>query len=124
MILEDLALNCRKIFIRDLRLLSRVGIYANEIEQPQAVLVSIEVWVPKTPVGDDIENTVDYDRLADIARDAVQNGHTFLIETLVERMIGRLKTIPSVRAGRVNCRKLHAVRDAGSSGVEEFFLNP
>ena len=31
--------------------------------------------------------------------------------------------MPGVRAGRVDCRKTHAVTGADASGVEEFFLN-
>ena len=76
----------------------------------------------KKPLGEDIENTVSYATLAEIARRIVRSHH-FLVETVVEEMIREIRVLPGVRAGRVDCRKTHAVTGADASGVEEFFLN-
>ena len=114
MTLEELQLSCRRIYIEDLRLLARLGIYPHEI--------SASVWVDKKPLGEDIENTVSYATLAEIARRIVRSHH-FLVETVVEEMIREIRVLPGVRAGRVDCRKTHAVTGADASGVEEFFLN-
>ena len=62
MTLEELQLSCRRIYIEDLRLLARLGIYPHEIAAAQEILISASVWVDKKPLGEDIENTVSYTR--------------------------------------------------------------
>jgi hypothetical protein len=48
MTLEELQLSCRRIYIEDLRLLARLGIYPHEIAAAQEILISASVWVDKT----------------------------------------------------------------------------
>ena len=103
MTLEELQLSCRRIYIEDLRLLARLGIYPHEIAAAQEILISASVWVDKKPLGEDIENTVSYATLAEIARRIVRSHH-FLVETVVEEMIREIRVLPGVRAGRVDCR--------------------
>ncbi|MCI5850483.1 MAG: dihydroneopterin aldolase [Sutterellaceae bacterium] len=113
----------RRIFIENLRLLSRIGIYPREITANQEILISISVWVEKRPAEEDIGKTVNYAELAAIARRNASIGHIFLVETLVENIVRDIRALPGVKAGRVNCRKLHAVPGAEAAGVEEFFEN-
>lgn len=80
----------------------------------QEILISASVWVDKKPLGEDIENTVSYATLAEIARRIVRSHH-FLVETVVEEMIREIRVLPGVRAGRVDCRKTHAVTGADAS---------
>lgn len=40
MTLEELQLSCRRIYIEDLRLLARLGIYPHEIAAAQEILIS------------------------------------------------------------------------------------
>ena len=119
MTLEELQLSCRRIYIEDLRLLARLGIYPHEIAAAQEILISASVWVDKKPLGEDIENTVSYATLAEIARRIVRSHH-FLVETVVEEMIREIRVLPGVRAGRVDCRKLHAVTGADASVLRSF----
>ncbi|MCG5030192.1 dihydroneopterin aldolase [Mesosutterella sp. OilRF-GAM-744-9] len=120
--LPEIAAGCIRIFIEDLRVEARLGIYPREINSPQTILVTLEVWIPRARLDDAIENTVNYDDLCDIARQVLQSGHLNLVESAVEKMLARLAAMPGVKAARVCCRKPHAVRGARAAGVEALYI--
>lgn len=115
---DDLALTCRRIFVEDLKLETRIGIYPSEIRSPQTVLVTIEVWLDKNDCAEDIRQTANYDDLADAARQVLLPGHINLVETATDRILARVCSMPGVQAARVACRKPHAVAGARAAGVE------
>ncbi len=121
MTFETLAFECNRIFVDRLRLQARIGIHPWEIQSPQTVLVSIEVWTDRLPSDADISGTVNYVCLADIARQTFRK-HIPLVETAVAEILERLKRLPRIKAARVSCQKPHAIPSAESAGVEACFI--
>ena len=109
-----------KIFIRDLLLRCIVGIYPDERENKQDVIINIELScdLSKAAATDQIEDTVNYKSLKKEIINLVENS-AFL---LIERMAGEIASLclanPGVQQVRVTVDKPGALRFARSVAVE------
>ncbi|HZH26610.1 MAG TPA: dihydroneopterin aldolase [Azospirillaceae bacterium] len=94
------------LLLRDLVVDARIGVHAHEQTGGQAVRIGIEadVELPAAP-RDRIEDVLSYELLADAARGAVGDSHTFLVETLGERIAAACLADPRVVAVRVQVEK-------------------
>jgi dihydroneopterin aldolase len=124
--LEQLMLECRRVFISDFQVMMSIGAYDVERRALQRVRLNIEVFVPLvlcTPTQDQLGEVFDYDLIheAMIARTSV---HTNLQETLCDDIARRLLAHDSVRAVRVRSEKLDAYRDCHAAGVEVLLVKP
>jgi 7,8-dihydroneopterin aldolase/epimerase/oxygenase len=110
----------RHVFVRDLVLLGRVGIYDAEKSAPQRVRINLDLAVREDmrPMGDDYGKVVCYEQIVTKARGVVEDGHVNLVETLAERLAGICLQDPRVRSCRVRVEKLDVFADALSVGVE------
>lgn len=109
----------RHVFLRDMVLLARIGIYKHEHAEPQRVRVNVDLGVDEGPEeGDELARVVDYERVADAVRAIVAKGHIQLVETLAERIARACLADPRVRFSRVRVEKLDVFPDAASAGVE------
>ena len=125
--LADATRATRRMFVRDLVLEARIGVYAHEHGRTQRVRVNLELTVEdggpanlsRPAVGaDDLGRVVDYDTVINAARGIVASGHVQLVETLAERVAEACLNDPRVRVARVMVEKLDAIIDAASVGVE------
>jgi 7,8-dihydroneopterin aldolase/epimerase/oxygenase len=115
----------RHLFIRDLVLPCRIGVYAHEHGAPQRVRLNFDLGVQEDqPPEERLERVVDYAELLDRVRGAVAAGHVELVETLAERLAALCLEDPRVRSVRVRVEKLDVLPDAASVGVEIERLNP
>jgi 7,8-dihydroneopterin aldolase/epimerase/oxygenase len=106
-----------RVFLRALSLEAHIGYYAHEKGVTQPLVVDIELTLAGERFGgDDIHGTVDYDRLAKIARE-LASEHVDLLETFAERLAGRCLSFDLVQAVRVHIEKPRAVPGA-MAGVE------
>ncbi len=98
----------------------RVGIYAHERVTPQRVRIDVELVSREEPAGlpDRIEAVICYDQLAVRIKEIVQAGHTNLVETLAARIADHCCAAGAVERVRVGVRKLDAIPDTESVGVE------
>lgn len=109
----------RHVFLRDVVLLARIGIYEHEHAEPQRVRVNVDLGVDEGPEeGDELARVVDYERVADAVRAIAAKGHIRLVETLAERIARACLADPRVRFARVRVEKLDVFPDAASAGVE------
>jgi 7,8-dihydroneopterin aldolase/epimerase/oxygenase len=115
----------RRVFIRDLRLDARIGVYPEEQGGLQPILVNISLGIRDNgldhPDGigpDEFDRVVDYDALAKRVRRLVATSHVFLIETLAERIAALCLSGPRVLSVRIQVEKLAVFADAASAGVE------
>ena len=109
----------RHVFLRDLVLPARIGVYEHEHAGPQRIRVNVDLGVHEGPGEDDeLAHVVDYERVADAVRGIVAEGHVRLVETLAERIARACLTDPRVRLARVRVEKLDVFPDAASAGVE------
>jgi dihydroneopterin aldolase len=117
----DAARGLRRVFVRDLTVQARLGIYPKE-QAPQRVVIGIELLVrdDAAPSGvgpDRLERVVDYGAVANRARAVATAGHTKLAETLAERIAVACLEDERVEAVRVTVEKPDIVADVGAVGV-------
>jgi 7,8-dihydroneopterin aldolase/epimerase/oxygenase len=106
-----------RVLLRALSLEAHIGYYAHEKGVTQPLVVDIELTLAGERFGgDDIHGTVDYDRLAKIARE-LASEHVDLLETFAERLASRCLSFDLVQAVRVHIEKPRAVPGA-MAGVE------
>ncbi len=109
----------RHLFVRDLVLPCRIGVYDREQAGPQRVRINLDLAVDDTAVaGDRIEQVVCYDDLVDQVRALVGGPHVNLVETLAEHISELCLADARVLTARVRVEKLDAVADAAAVGVE------
>lgn len=120
---ESLRFTCRRIFIRNLRLLARIGAYEHERLAPQSVVVNCDLWVQldaSTSARDALEDVLNYDRAVEVIRSVAAQGHHDLQETLVDRMLDALAALPGVELARLSTEKPEAYPDIEAVGVESW----
>ncbi len=120
---ESLRFTCRRIFIRNLRLLARIGAYEHERLAPQSVVVNCDLWVrldASTSARDALEDVLNYDRAVEVIRSVAAQGHHDLQETLVDRMLDALAALPGVELARLSTEKPEAYPDIEAVGVESW----
>jgi dihydroneopterin aldolase len=103
-----------RIFVRDFTLPIEIGAYSHERGRQQRV--RFDVWADvrrKTPDRDDMRHIFSYDVIMDTIRTIVAEGPLQLVETLAERIAGRLLDHPGLLRVRVRVEKL----DVGPGGV-------
>jgi len=123
----DAARATRRMFVRDLVLEARIGVYAHERGRNQRVRVNLDLAIEddnaanlsRPAVGaDDLSRVVDYDNVIGAVRGIVASGHVQLVETLAERVAEACLRDARVRVARVTVEKLDVLQDAASVGVE------
>lgn len=108
------------IRIRDLSLRCIIGIYPEEREKLQDVLINIELSceIPRAAETDSIEDTLNYKSLNKEIIDLVEGSSYQLIETLAERIAETCLSESAVVHARVCVDKPGALRFARSVAVE------
>ena len=116
----DAAARIRHVFVRDLVLDARIGVWRREKDIRQRVRINLDLAVAEgdRPLDDRIENVVCYDDITVGVRRLVSEGHVNLIETLAERIAALCLEDAAVAAVRVRVEKLDVYPDAASVGVE------
>ncbi|MCU0984546.1 MAG: dihydroneopterin aldolase [Acetobacteraceae bacterium] len=125
--LAQAALALRHVFVRDLVLSASIGIHPHEREAPQRIRLNLDLAVEddgaralsRPAVGrDELSRVVDYEAIANAARQIVASGHVALVETLAERLAEACLLDRRVRIVRVRVEKLDAIDGAASVGIE------
>jgi 7,8-dihydroneopterin aldolase/epimerase/oxygenase len=108
-----------RMFIRDLVLLCRIGVYAHEKLRPQRVRigVSMRVQPAAAPRNDDIANVLSYDEVLGRIKALAAGDHINLVETLAEAIADVCLRHDHVLEARVMIEKLD-VEPGASVGVE------
>ncbi len=115
----------RRVFIRDLVLDARIGVYPEEKggRQPIRINISFEMRDdgldhPDGIGADDVARVVDYDGMAKRVRALIGRAHVQLVETMAEQIARLCLQDPRVLVARVSVEKLAVFADAASAGVE------
>lgn len=109
-----------KIYIRDLRLRCIIGIYPEEREHRQDVIINITLRcnVHRACKSDRIEDTVDYKTIKKQIVTMVEASDFFLIERLADEIAEICLDSPGVELAQVTVDKPGALRYARSVAVE------
>jgi dihydroneopterin aldolase len=108
----------RHVFVRDLELLAPIGIYEQEKQKPQRIIVNIDLSVKEGSGDDDISHVVSYEIVVKKVEAILAAGHTNLVETLCEKIAASCLTDKRVLAARVRVEKPDIIPNARSVGVE------
>ena len=117
----------RHVFIRDMVLPARIGVYPHERTEAQRVRVNVDLAVEedRTPIPDrpltvteELARVVDYESIAKRVRAIVGERHVRLVETLAESLAQACLADPRVRSARIRVEKLDVFPDAAAAGVE------
>jgi dihydroneopterin aldolase len=108
-----------RMFIRDLVLLCRIGVYAHEKLRPQRVRINVNMRVEAEaePRNDDIANVLSYDEVLGGIKRLAAGEHINLVETLAEAIADLCLAHRRVIEVRVMIEKLD-VEPGASVGVE------
>jgi 7,8-dihydroneopterin aldolase/epimerase/oxygenase len=119
----NLALTCRKLFLRDHIVEVMIGAHDFEKDHPQRVIFNVELFVPydgSTPQADQLTEVVDYDFIRDVISQRLRSGHIVLQETLCDDLAAALLAHPQVMAVRLSSCKPDVYPDCAGVGVEVF----
>jgi 7,8-dihydroneopterin aldolase/epimerase/oxygenase len=99
-----------KVWVRDLVLPARIGIWSEEQGVPQRVRFTVELSVlPCRFRADDLSSVVSYDFVIDGIKAIVGRGHVLLTETLAERIADHCLSHPRTAVVRVIVEKLDRI---------------
>ena len=107
-LMTDLALNCRRLFLRNHIVDVRIGAHEHEKLAPQRIVFNVELFVPysiSTPQHDDLSEVLDYDFIRQVVARRVAQGHIVLQETLCDDLMRELIAHPQVQAVRLSSCK-------------------
>lgn len=123
--IEWLRANCRRLFLRGLRVQAWIGVHDFEKLAPQHVLVDVDLYVSlagTSPSKDALDEVVDYDFVRKAVYDRLALGPIQLQETLCDDVMQRLLEHPGVLAARVRTSKPDVYDDCDAVGVEVFHI--
>ena len=121
--LNRLALDCRRLFLRNHTVNVRIGAHEHEKLAPQRIIFNVELFVPysaSTPQHDDLSEVLDYDFIRQVIARRVAQGHIVLQETLCDDLMRELLAHPQVQAVRLSTCKPDVYPDCDGVGVEIF----
>lgn len=110
-----------RLQLRGIRALGTHGVLPEEQGRAQPFEVDLDVELDMRAAGssDSLGDTIDYGRLAEVARDVVAGETWALLERLAQRIADEVRTDSRVDAVTVTVRKLRppVAVDVGSVGV-------
>ena len=122
-LMEDLALHCRRLFLRNHELAVHIGVHDFEHGAPQRIRFNVDLYVPlalSTPTADALDEVLDYDFIRRTITERVKRGHIHLQETLADDVLKLMLAHPNVRAARVSTEKPDVYPDCDAVGCEVF----
>jgi dihydroneopterin aldolase len=125
--LNELALHCRRLFLRNHTVDVRIGAHYFEKLGAQRLVFNVELFVPysaSTPTQDDLSEVVDYDFIREVIARRIAMGHVVLQETLCDDLMRELIAHPQVQAVRLSSCKPDVYPDCEAVGVEIFQIKP
>ncbi len=120
---DTLALECRRLFLRDHVVPVHIGAHDFEKGVTQRLVFNVELFVPfasSTPKADKLDEVVDYDFVREVIAARIAQGHIELQETLCDELVQQLLAHPQVRAVRLSTQKPDVYPDCAGVGVEVF----
>jgi len=121
--MQRLALECRRIFLRNHEVPVQIGAHDFEKTQAQRVIFNVELFVPyalSTPQADQLSEVVDYDFVRELIAARIRQGHVELQETLCDDLATQMLAHPRVQAVRLSSCKPDVYPDCEAVGVEVF----
>lgn len=106
----------RRVFVKGLKVMAAIGVYDHEHgrEQPLIIDAVFELSLHDIRL---LKDTLNYEKVGEIARAIIARGHIKLVETLAEDLAANLLDLPYVRSIELTISKPEALGDADAAGV-------
>lgn len=110
----------RHVFVRDLEIMTIIGVHSYEKRARQKILVSVDLTVSEQgpALSDRLEDVLDYGEVARRIEEICAAGHVNLLETLAERVAEFCLRDARVLAVRIRIEKPDVIANARSVGIE------
>lgn len=105
------------VFVRGLRIEAGIGVYDHEQGRLQALVIDVSLDLGAHPV-ERLSDTINYETVAQAARDIAAEGHVGLVETFAERLALACLKDSRVRRATVRIEKPGALDGADAPGCE------
>ena len=115
--------HCRRLFLKDLDVLTSIGIHDFELSAPQRLLIDVDLYVDLKATSsscDELQQVVDYDFIRQVVFARIKKGHINLQETLCDELATLLLENKQVLAVQLSTRKPDVYPDCAAVGVEIF----
>jgi dihydroneopterin aldolase len=106
-----------RIFVRNLVLPFRIGIYEREAHAAQRVRINVDLVVEPPAATDALEHVLNYETIVDGVRRLAERGHIPLVEGLADEILQLCFADPRVISARIGVEKLDVYPEAESVGV-------
>lgn len=107
------------IFLRELKVVTLIGIYEWEKRVPQTLQLDLDIAMPNSRAchSDDIKDALDYAQVAEHIQTVLSDGHYSLLETLAEHIAQIILKDFNAPWVRVSVAKLQAVGNCKQVGI-------
>lgn len=107
------------IFLRELKVTTLIGIYEREKAMPQTLQLDLDIAMPNSRacLSDDINDALDYAKVAQHIQTVLSEGHFSLLETLAEHIAQIILKDFQAPWVRVSVAKLQAIRQCKMVGI-------
>jgi len=105
----------RKVFVKGLRVDAAIGVHAHEHGRTQPLLIDAVFDLTLHDIAG-LKDTLNYEKVGEIARDLLAKGHIILVETLAEDLARALLALPHVARAEISISKPGALKDAAGAG--------
>jgi 7,8-dihydroneopterin aldolase/epimerase/oxygenase len=107
------------IFLRELKVVTLIGIYEWEKRVPQTLQLDLEIALPNSRAcqSDDIRDALDYAQVAAHIQSVLSDGHFSLLETLAEHIAQIILRDFNAPWVKVSVAKLQAIRNCKQVGI-------
>ena len=108
------------IFVRNLILNAKIGVHSHEKRRKQPVRINVKIFMENfsVPKRDNIDETIDYEKIVDGIREIVKSDHINLVESLAEKIAELCLSHPKTYSAKVMVEKLQIIPEAESVGIE------
>ncbi len=106
-----------QLFLEDVRLPAKVGVYAREKKRAQVLRLDVTVDVTRARRTDKLREVVSYEDVMNVLRDVCSGPRVDLLETLADRIFERLFERRAVLGASVRIAKPRIFDEAGAAGI-------
>ena len=108
-----------KIFLKSLRLKTRIGLFDWEKQIDQIINIDLEAGfdISKAAETDDVKHSLDYKTISNAIKEYVENNNHELIETLIENIAQMILKGFDVEYITLSISKPGAIRDSKDVGI-------
>jgi len=107
------------IFLRELKVTTLIGVYEWEKRMPQTLQLDLDIALPDSRAcqSDNIDDALDYSKVAQHIQTVLSEGHFSLLETLAEHIAQIILKDFNAPWVKVSVAKLQAIRNCKMVGV-------